>query len=101
MIGVSLNTEGGGKVYLDEFCYWINQDTHTMDYLAYASGGPRFRKAIKREKVAGVVMQDYENFEVLDSTLATFNYDKAFTAGKVKLLSKIEQQNYASNKLKK
>jgi hypothetical protein len=100
-ISVSFNTEGGGKDHQDEFCYWINQETHTMDYLAYASGGPRFRKAIKREKVAGVVMQDYENFEVLDSTLATFNYDKAFTAGKVKLLSKIEQQNYASNKSKK
>ena len=100
-IGVSFNAEGGGKDHQDEFCYWINQETHTMDYLAYASGGPRFRKAIKREKVAGVVMQDYENFEVLDSTLATFNYDKAFTAGKVKLLSKIEQQNYTFNKSKK
>lgn len=91
----------GGKDYQDEFCYWINQNDHTLDYLAYASGGPRFRKATKREKVAGIVFQDYENYAVPDSTRATFNYDKAFMAGDVRLLSKIEQQNYTSHKLKK
>ncbi len=99
-IGVSFEASGGGKDHLDEFCYWINQATHTMDYLSYASGGPRFRKAIKRERVDKVVFQDYENYEVPDSTLATFNYDKAFTSGNVKLLSKIEQSNYTSNKKK-
>lgn len=72
-----------------------------MDFLSYSSGGPRFRKAIKREKVDGVIFQDYENYEVPDSTLAIFDYDKAFIAGNVKLLSKIEQQNYTSNKLNK
>ncbi len=97
-IGISFEASGGGKDHQDEFCYWINQATHTMDYLSYASGGPRFRKAIKRERVNGVVFQDYENYEVPDSTLATFNYDKAFTSGNVKLLSKIEQSNYTSNK---
>ncbi len=45
-IGVSFEASGGGKDHQDEFCYWINQATHTLDYLAYASGGPRFRKAI-------------------------------------------------------
>ena len=97
-IGVSFDAAGGGKDHLDEFCYWINKTDHTMDYLAYASGGPRFRKAVKREKVDGIVFQDYENYEVSDSTFATVNYDSAFIAGKVKLLSKIEQQNYTSNK---
>lgn len=97
-IGVSFEAAGGGKDYHDEFCHWINQRTHTLDYLSYASGGPRFRKAIKREKVGGVVFQDYENYEVPDSTLATFNYDKAYVTGNVKLLSKIEQQNYTSHK---
>jgi hypothetical protein len=69
-----------------------------LDFISYASGGPRFRKAIKREKVDGVVFQDYENYEVIDSTLDMFNYDKAYINGKVKLLSKIEQQNYTSHK---
>lgn len=100
-IAVSFEASGGGKDHGDEFCYWINQESHTMDFLSYSNGGPRFRKAIKREKVDGVVFQDYENYEIADSTLATFNYDKAFIAGRVKLLSKIEQQNYTSHKRKK
>lgn len=99
-IGVSFEAAGGGKDHEDEFCYWINKSAHTLDYLAYASGGPRFRKATKREKVDGITFQDYENYEVPDSTLATFNYDKAFMAGKVRLLSKIEQQNYTSHQSK-
>lgn len=100
-IAVSFDSAGGGKDHHDEFCYWINQDSNTMDYLSYASGGPRFRKAIKREKVDGVIYQDYENYEIPDSSLATCNYDKAFIEGKARLLSMIEQHNYSSNKLKK
>ncbi len=95
-IGVSFEANGGGKDYQDEFCYWINKTSHTLDYLAYASGGPRFRKAVKREKVTGIVFQDYENYVVADSTLSTANYDQAFLTGNVKLLSRIEQQNYTS-----
>jgi hypothetical protein len=97
-IAVSFDAQGGGKDHQDEFCYWINQGTHTMDYLAYSSGGPRFRKAIKRDKVDGIIFQNYENYELKDTTLATFNYDKAFIAGDAKLLSLIEQQNYRSHK---
>jgi hypothetical protein len=97
-IGVSFEADSSGKEHLDEFCHWIAQDTHTLDFISYASGGPRFRKAIKREKVDGVVFQDYENYEVIDSTLDMFDYDKAYITGKVKLLSKIEQQNYTSHK---
>ncbi len=100
-IGVSFKAEDGGKDYHDEFCFWINQTDHMLDYLAYSSGGPRFRKAIKREKVDGIVFQDYENYEVLDSTFATVNYDIAYITRKVKLLSTIEQQNYTSHKSKK
>lgn len=97
-IGVSFKITGGGKDHLDKFCYWIRQTDHTMDYLAYANEGPRFRKAVKRETVDGIVFQDYDNYEVFDSTLATVYYDSAFIAGKVKLLSKIEQRNYTSHK---
>lgn len=97
-IKVTFDQEGGGKDYEDEFCYWINRQTHTLDYLSYANGGPRFRKAIKRQTVGGIVFQDYENYEILDKTLPTTEYDQAFLAGKSKLLSKIEQSNYVSNK---
>jgi hypothetical protein len=95
-IKVWFDKEGGGKDHDDVFCYWINQQTHTLDYLAYDNGGPRFRKATKREKVNGVVFQDYENYEIADTLASTSDYDKFFVEGKVKLLSKIEQTNYVS-----
>lgn len=97
-IKVTFDQEGGGKDHEDEFCYWINRQTHTLDYLSYANGGPRFRKATKRETIGGIVFQDYENYEILDKTISTTEYDKAFLEGKYKLLSKIEQSNYVSNK---
>lgn len=96
-IKVTFEREGGGKDYEDEFCYWINQTTHTLDYLSYANGGPRFRKATKRKTVDGIIFQDYENYEILDKTISTTQYDKAFLEGKSKLLSKIEQSNYVAN----
>ncbi len=97
-IWVTFEAAGGGNDHHDTFCYWIDQAGHTMDYLAYSSGGPRFRKAIKREKVDGILFQDYDNYEISDTTISTFNYDKMFTEGNVKLLSKIEQSNYTSGK---
>jgi hypothetical protein len=100
-IGVSFDAAGGGKDHHDEFCYWINRSTHTMDFLSYSSGGPRFRKATKREKVDEIIFQDYDNYELADTSLSTSEYDKAFITANVKLLSKIEQQNYTSHKIKK
>lgn len=96
-IKIWFDKEGGGKDYDDVFCYWINQQTHTLDYLAYDNGGPRFRKATKREKVNGIIFQDYENYEIADTLASTSDYDKFFVEGKVKLLSKIEQTNYTVN----
>lgn len=95
-IKVWFDVEGGGKDHEDVFCYWINSKTHTLDYLAYANGGPRFRKAVNRKTINGIVFQDYENYEILDKTIPTYEYDKAFLEGKSKLLSKIEQTNYTS-----
>lgn len=93
-IKVWFDVEGGGKDHDDVFCYWINQKTKTLDYLAYDNGGPRFRKATKRETVGGIVFQDYDNYELSDTTLKVVEYDAQFVAGKTKLLSKIEQANY-------
>jgi hypothetical protein len=69
-----------------------------MDYLSYATGGPRFRKATKRTTAGGVVFQDYDNYEIKDTTLATREYDRIFLEGKAVLLSKIEQTNYVSHR---
>ena len=92
-IKVWFNQEGGGKDFEDIYCYWFNQETHTLDYVAYANGGPRFRRVKNRQTVSGIVFQDYENFAITDTTLQTSDYDKAFLAGKDSLLSLIEQKN--------
>ncbi len=97
-ISIKFKKEGGGNDHDDLFCYWFNSETNTMDYLSYENGGPRFRKAVNRKEVGGIIFQDYENYEILDKNIPTTEYDKAFKNGKAKLLSKIEQTNYLDNK---
>jgi hypothetical protein len=94
-IKIAFQKEGGGEDHEDVFCYWINQKTYLIDYIAYANGGPRFRKATVRHTVGGITFQDYENYEIKDKTISTSDYDRVFTDGgeKVKLLSKIEHKN--------
>jgi hypothetical protein len=45
--GSNFGQDGGGKDFDDEFHYWINKQTHKIDYLAYNyqndDGGVRFR----------------------------------------------------------
>ena len=93
-IKVSFKQESGGTDYKDVFCYWFNAKTKMLDFLAYSNGGPRFRKATKRTTVKGVVFQDYQNYEVLDTSINSINYDSAFIKKQVKLLSKIEQSDF-------
>lgn len=96
-IDVTFDKEAGGKDHQDEFCFWINKRSHTLDYLSYSNGGPRFRKVTKRQKVDGVIFQEYDNYKIPDTTIFTSDYDKVFIAGNAKFLSKIEQDNYTSN----
>ncbi len=93
-IQVSFQKEGGGKDYEDVFCYWINQKTYLIDYIAYSEGGPRFRKATLRQTVAGIVFQDYDNYEIKDKKASTSEYDRIYTEGGAKLLSKIEHTHF-------
>jgi hypothetical protein len=37
VVGVTFGQDGGGKDFDDEFHYWINKQTHKVDYLAYSS----------------------------------------------------------------
>jgi hypothetical protein len=93
-IQVSFDAEGGGKDHTDKFCYWINKETHMVDYLAYTNGGPRFRKAKGRIISKGVTFQNYDNYEILDKSVGPEAYDEIFKAGKAKFLSEIIQTNY-------
>lgn len=94
---VSFREEKGGKDHHDQFCFWIDRETHQLKYLAYSNGGPRFRKAINSNQCGGIIIQDYENYSMTDTSIATENFDTAFIQGKFKLLSLIEQSNFNHN----
>ena len=93
-VRVRFNAEGGGKDHGDTFFYWFNQQTHTMDYLAYSEGGPRFRKAINPQTVGGIRFQDYINFKGDEKdTTSVGTYDSRYQAKRLPELSRIEQKN--------
>lgn len=93
-VRIRFRAEGGGTDYTDTFFYWFNQQTHTMDFLAYSEGGPRFRKAINPQVVSGIRFQDYINYkgETTDTT-SVGNYDTRYQARQLTELSRIEQKN--------
>lgn len=93
-VRVRFRAEGGGKDYGDTFFYWFNRQTHTMDYLAYSEGGPRFRKAINPQTVGGLRFQDYINYkgDATDTT-SVGTYDRRYAARQLPELSRIEQKN--------
>ena len=93
-IEVTFRQEGGGKDYTDTFMYWIDQDRHTVDYLAYTNEGLRFRKAINPRFVNGIRFADYLNYESkLYPTAPIASLDSLFTAGKLNKLSEIINTN--------
>lgn len=93
-VRIRFRAEGGGKDYQDTFFYWFNKQTHTMDYLAYSEGGPRFRKAINPQTVGGIRFQDYINYKGDEKdTSSVGNYDRKYNARQLPELSRIEQKN--------
>ncbi|GAB3563327.1 hypothetical protein GCM10027578_06810 [Spirosoma luteolum] len=93
-VRVRFRAEGGGKDHGDTFVYWFNRTTHTMDYLAYSEGGPRFRKAINPQTVGGIRFQDYINYKSDNAdTTSVARYDQRYQAGHMTELSRIEQRH--------
>jgi len=96
-IEVTFSEEGGGTDFDDSFLYWINKETFTLDYLAYKyatnGGGVRFREAYNPRVVEGIRFVDYNNFKPENKEVNLEDLDQLFTEGKLKLLSKIENEN--------
>ena len=93
-VRVRFRAEGGGDDYGDTFFYWFNRQTHTMDYLAYSEGGPRFRKAINPQTIGGIRFQDYVNYKGdPNDTTSVGTYDRRYEAKRLPQLSRIEQKN--------
>ncbi len=93
-VKVRFTEESGGEDHEDEFIYWFDSKTYSMDYLAYSyqtnGGGIRFRKAFNKRTVNGLVFQDYENYKADSDKHLLENLDDEFEKGNLELLSIIE-----------
>jgi len=97
-IKVTFSQEGGGEDYEDIFIYWIDTETFKADYIAYSyieddGIGIRFREAYNERIINGLRFVDYNNYKSEDTSIDLLSLDKAFEAGNLKLLSKIELKN--------
>lgn len=94
-IEVTFEQEGGGQDFDDRFVYWFHRDDGTLDYMAYRyyrdGGGTRFRRAVNRREIGGILVQDYENMAGEIADIA--EYDRMFEAGELELVSMIELEN--------
>ncbi len=101
VIEVTFKKEGGGKDFDDEFHYWVNMKTNTIDYLAYNyrvnNGGVRFRSAYNRRNIDGIIFQDYINYKAEVGT-ALEDLPALYEKGELKELSKIETEDVVSLK---
>lgn len=101
VIQVTFGQDGGGKDFDDEYMYWINKETHKVDYLAYNyqvnGGGVRFRAAFNPRVVAGVTFQDYINYEAPVKTHLN-DLPAFYEQNKLKEASKIVTENVVRNK---
>lgn len=93
---ISFDQGKGGADHNDVFYYWFDKEDYSMDHFAYSSGGNRFREVLRQHDVGGVIFQDYLNYQMpLDDSITTVDhYDSLFYAGKLRVLSRIEFQDF-------
>ena len=96
VVQVTFDKEGGGKDHDDQYHYWINDETHLIDYLAYNytvnKGGVRFRSAYNTRSIDGIIFQDYINYKAPVGT-PLINLPKLYEADQLKQLSLIKTEN--------
>lgn len=93
-VEVTFREEDGGDDWEDRFVYWFHATDHTLDYLAYryfrGEGGTRFRRAVNRRTVGGILVQDYENYAPLDDIGDIADFHRMMEEGGLRLLSMVE-----------
>lgn len=98
-IKITFSEDGGGDDFDDEFIYWIETNSFTVDYLGYSYKEEdgrdfRFREAYNIRDINGVRFADYNNYNPKKSSEVELeNLDDLFSADKLELLSKIELKN--------
>jgi hypothetical protein len=100
VVGVTFGQDGGGRDFDDEFHYWINKQTHKIDYIAYNyrtnNGGVRFRTAFNTRVIDGITFQDYINYEAPIGTPLK-DLPKLYEQGKLKEVSQILTETIINN----
>ena len=95
-IRVSFMKEGGGKDHEDIYMYWVNQDSLTVDFLAYRfyvnNGGIRFRKAVNPRYINGIRFVDYENYRPRDLGTPLVELDELYEKDSLIKVSQIENR---------
>ncbi len=101
ILEITFDQEGGGKDHDDTFLYWINKDSHLIEYLAYnyavGKGGVRFRSAYNKRNIDGIIFQDYINYSA-DVGTPLLDLPKLYEANKLKKLSEIKTENIVNLK---
>jgi hypothetical protein len=96
-IRITFGEQNGGQDFDDIFLYWINKDTNEIDYFAYSyltdGGGVRFRQAINKRRVEGLLVQDYINFKPESNEIPLFDLLTYFREGKLIEVSRIVNDN--------
>ena len=98
-IEITFVQEGGGGDWEDRFIYWFHEADGTLDYLAYREAADvettRFRRAVNRREVGGLLLQDYENYTGDPDVGDVADYDQLFEMGSLRLVSMVEFDNLA------
>jgi len=100
VVKISFAEEGGGDDHDDEYVYWINQKSYTVDYLAYSfhvnGGGVRFRAAMDPVVVDGVRFQNYVNYKYHDKDTPIDSLPFYYVQGELTKLSEILTEDVTS-----
>lgn len=98
---ITFSKDNGGSDFDDEYYYWIQDKTNTIDYFAYNyqvnGGGVRFRAAYNPRIIEGIYFQDYINYKAPVGT----DLDKLpnlYDLGQLEELSRIETDSVISLK---
>ena len=96
-IKITFSPKDGGKDFKDEFLYWIHTQTFEIDYFAYNydtdGGGVRFREAINKRNLQGLLLQDYINYEPISKDTPLKELPQLYDQGSLRELSRILNSN--------
>ena len=98
LIRVTFDEEGGGVDFEDQFLYWINASTYTVDYLAYSFQSVdgvdfRFREAKNPREIGGIRFQDYLNYNPKSNDVSLDNLEDLYERGQLEVLSTIDLED--------